>query len=192
MISFTVKGEPIPKGSTVGFLKNWPYKSIKKQFEIARRILNKNWRPVCDVRHSSKHLKAWEKETSKAAEKAMQAFDGPFRGPIIVYATFFLERPQDHFIGKKKLKERLKEAYRNLWPMKAPDLDKTMRAINDAMTEIVYVDDKQVVGICTLKKYGVRPGVRVKVFEARFPTKITPEQLHFDFDHDTQAQREPK
>jgi len=182
-VSFKVKGEPIAKGSAIPFLKNWPYRSRERQLNVADKILNGIWKPLCDVRPAAKGLKAWEKQIKQAADFAMRNHPGAFDTPVMVMATFYLQRPQSHFKGSKRLKDFLKTAFRKVWPQKAPDLDKLFRAINDGMNGVVFVDDKQVIGLCGLKKWGVVPGVRITVIEQpeQQNKACEPEQLFLDF-----------
>jgi Holliday junction resolvase RusA-like endonuclease len=47
-------------------------------------------------------------------------------------------------------------------PYVAPDLDKLIRAVLDALTGVAYVDDGQVVSITSTKTYGI-PGVTISL-----------------------------
>ena len=48
-------------------------------------------------------------------------------------------------------------------PTKTPDLDNVYKAVTDAMSGIVYSDDKQVVAARIAKLYGEQPRVEVEV-----------------------------
>ena len=69
----------------------------------------------------------------------------PAPNPIEMTIDFRLPRP--------------KTVRRNL-PYVAPDLDKLIRAVLDALTGVAYVDDGQVVTIKSTKTYG-DPGVTI-------------------------------
>ena len=76
-----------------------------------------------------------------------------WEGPILVDLVFLLPRPKSNL---------------NEWPTTrgTGDIDKLTRAILDAMTGVVYVDDVQVVQTTELKVWqqdGEQPEVRVKV-----------------------------
>jgi Holliday junction resolvase RusA-like endonuclease len=86
----------------------------------------------------------WRTMVALAARKA-GAF--PVPNPVEMTIEFRLARP--------------KTVKRNL-PYVAPDLDKLIRAVLDALTGIAYVDDGQVVSINSSKVYG-EPGVSVSV-----------------------------
>jgi Holliday junction resolvase RusA-like endonuclease len=49
-------------------------------------------------------------------------------------------------------------------PTVPPDLDKLIRAVLDALTGIVYLDDAQVVEIQATKSYG-EPGLDLQIFQ---------------------------
>lgn len=50
-------------------------------------------------------------------------------------------------------------------PTVAPDLDKLVRAVLDALTGIAYQDDSQVTDIRAYKIYGTSPGVEIRLAE---------------------------
>lgn len=106
---------------------------------------------------SSKALGPWREHVSYAAQLAM-AGQNLMEGAIVMVADFALPRIQ---------------AIRKTTPphTKKPDLDKILRALGDALTGIVYVDDAQIVAFAdeheaTRKRYaeiGETPGVRIRI-----------------------------
>lgn len=87
--------------------------------------------------HKSKGLEPWRHEVAWRARKAMRT--NGFRsvllgGPVSMTLFFVLKRPQA--MSKRKATEPA---------IKRPDLDKLTRAVFDALTEVVYVDDSQIV-----------------------------------------------
>lgn len=86
----------------------------------------------------------WRTMVALAARRA-GAF--PVPNPVEMTIEFRLPRP-------KTVKRDL--------PYVAPDLDKLIRAVLDALTGIAYVDDGQVVSINSSKVYG-EPGVSVSI-----------------------------
>lgn len=50
-----------------------------------------------------------------------------------------------------------------LWHSKKPDLDKLVRAVQDALTGIIYKDDGQVCRLTANKNYAAHEGVRIFV-----------------------------
>lgn len=79
--------------------------------------------------------------------EARKAGAFPVPNPIEMTIDFRLPRP-------KTVKRDL--------PYVAPDLDKLIRAVLDALTGIAYVDDGQVVTIASTKTYG-EPGVTISL-----------------------------
>ena len=72
-------------------------------------------------------------------------------GPVRVYVEALLTRPKKHYRTGK-----LSDVLRDDAPPKhiqAPDGDKLLRAIMDAMTSFVYVDDGQVFDQHLIKKW---------------------------------------
>ena len=103
------------------------------------------------VHNKSAELMAWR---SLIAIEARKAGCQPIEGAIEIKLDFIYQKP-------KSVKRDL--------PTVAPDLDKQIRSVLDALTGVAYVDDGQVVGITATKRYGAIPGVEVSVtdgFEA--------------------------
>lgn len=71
----------------------------------------------------------------------------PVDGPVMVHLEFRLPAP--------------KRAVRDL-PTTRPDLDKLTRAVLDALTGVVFVDDSQVTTLWASKDYGA-PGCQIEV-----------------------------
>jgi Holliday junction resolvase RusA-like endonuclease len=55
---------------------------------------------------------------------------------------------------------------KQLAPTVRPDLDKLLRAVMDALTNVAYIDDSQVVSVATSKAYGPSERVIVSVGRA--------------------------
>jgi len=63
-------------------------------------------------------------------------------------------------------KQKRKDALENiLKPTKKPDLDNITKCFLDAMNDIVYLDDKQVVSLHVTKVYAETPAVEIMVKE---------------------------
>ncbi len=79
---------------------------------------------------------------------------GPVKGPVSLVAVFVFPRPQ-----------RLKEGGR-AWHVCKPDSDNLVKAVKDALTQIVWVDDSQVCEECVRKRYaatGEEEGVELTI-----------------------------
>jgi crossover junction endodeoxyribonuclease RusA len=118
--------------------------------------MNRNWRALPGVRWRVVHdsdgkVPAWQEKVKSAAQTAMFGLE-PMRGPVMVAMTFTLPRPPS--VPEKK----------RPYPCVAPDLDKLARAVGDALTGVVYVDDSLIVNLHLYKRYGT-PGVVVTIGE---------------------------
>jgi len=69
-------------------------------------------------------------------------------GPVAIALDFYMLKPR---------------TVKRDMPTVPPDLDKLIRAVLDALTGIVYLDDAQVVEIAASKSYDEEPGVDIKV-----------------------------
>ena len=116
-IIFFVPGIPVPKGSLSGF----PF--TRKDGRTGVRMIDK-----------TKGVKAWVKTVQAMATREMWS-EGrkmfPKGTPIALSTQFYLERPES-------VKDRK-------YPTVKPDLGKLERAIEDALTGIIYEDDKDIV-----------------------------------------------
>jgi len=83
-------------------------------------------------------------------------------GPIGLTLVFTLARPRGHF-GTGRNHQSLR-AGAPVWPAKRPDTTKLIRAVEDALTGIVWRDDAQVVEQYAAKRYGAPEGVRVTLW----------------------------
>lgn len=103
-------------------------------------------------------LKSWRNLVGVRAGQAMRS--KPWGCPVKLQCEFVLPRFQSHYTTKGELKKDAPVVPRG-------DLDKYLRAIGDAMTGIVYVDDTQIVRIVATKRFSKSKnavgGVRVKV-----------------------------
>lgn len=92
--------------------------------------------------------KAWE----DLLRVCMQDFpDAPWRDPVAVRLHFYVQRP-------KSAPKRI------VLPATRPDIDKLARAVLDAMTSVVFVDDALVVDLQIVKSFGA-PGVTGQVMK---------------------------
>lgn len=102
---------------------------------------------------SSKRVKPWRTDVREMAMVAMKA-EGltlPMPGPMSLVVEFIAARPKTHLTSKGELSA---VGRRTPYPMGGGDVDKLCRAVCDALTGIVYHDDRQVVRIEATKTYG--------------------------------------
>lgn len=137
LVVFHVPGRPIPAGSKRAFGK-----------------------AIVDV--SGENLVDWKYRVRKAAEGAMDEHPPLERiFPVELHVRFYVRRPLSHF-GTGRNAQVLKERMPN-YPVGKPDTTKLLRAVEDALTGVVWEDDAQVVVQRVAKCYG-DPGVEVRAW----------------------------
>ncbi len=141
-LAFVVLGEPSPEGSTKAFY-------IKK--------LNR----TVTTHQNQKSLEAWRNRVATEAQRVLEGreWTADNCSAYIVDVEFILSRPPSVPEHKRK------------HPIVKPDIDKLVRAVNDALTGILFVDDCQVVSMAISKDYGRdrRPGAYIEV--SRYPNQ---------------------
>jgi Holliday junction resolvase RusA-like endonuclease len=84
-----------------------------------------------------KYLKPWRASIKKIAE--MNKPDGwKLDGCFANWSVFFFPRPKYHYDSREKLKPQYRNA---LYKTTKPDGDKCLRAVNDAITGVIFNDD---------------------------------------------------
>lgn len=114
--------------------------------------------------YNPKSVKQWRDDVKAIAVQSM-AGKPKMGGPVHVELTFFIRRPKSHMNTKGGL---LSSA--PLMPIgrNSGDVDKLARAAFDAMTEVVFNDDSQVVNLGVIKCYSTDfVGVDVTVREIK-------------------------
>ena len=94
------------------------------------------------VLHSTDKLKGWREAVGWAAKEAM-AGRALLQGPLYLQAWF-------HFAAPKSQPRRFGSK------ATAPDLDKLLRAIGDALEGIVYANDAQIARVSAEKRWVAR------------------------------------
>jgi Holliday junction resolvase RusA-like endonuclease len=124
MLTFTVYGVAQPKGNMRAFIKRG------MKFPI--------------VTDSNRNAKSWAQLVAEGAsrELAGRTIARLQEGALRVSAEFSLPRP------KKYQRRGVAVAH-----LTAPDLDKLLRSVLDAMSEVVYLDDAQIVEVVAAKRY---------------------------------------
>lgn len=111
---------------------------------------------VVDACAKSKDWKADVKQFAKAVAP-IALMDGPLR----VTMEFRMPRPQGHF-GSGKNAANLKPSA-PAYPCGRPDVLKMARAVEDALTGVIWGDDSQIVDENLTKVYDDLPGVSVTI-----------------------------
>jgi crossover junction endodeoxyribonuclease RusA len=108
---------------------------------------------------SSKDLRPWRQAI--AYECTVAALGRSFAAAVRVDATFFFQRPSAHYGTGRNAGQLKASAPRYRTP--APDLDKLLRALFDAIViSGVIRDDRYIVEVYANKVYGA-PGVSVRL-----------------------------
>jgi Holliday junction resolvase RusA-like endonuclease len=138
LLTFEVFGTPQPAGSKRAF--NWRARDGRSGTSIV---------------DANPKAKDWKLQVAAAAGAAYQG--ELLEGPLAIEFVFELPRPKGHF-GKRGL---LVSA--PICPTGKPDVLKLARAVEDALSGIVYRDDSQIVDERLVKRYGERARLTVRV-----------------------------
>ena len=136
MLMYTVYGEPVGKG--------------RPRF-VRRGNFTQTYTPA--------KTKSYEDEIRMMAKAAMGSTE-LLEAPVTVAIYIRVGIPTS--FSKQKRKDALAGIIR---PTKKPDIDNIAKCFLDAMNEIVYLDDKQVVNLHITKVYAETPAVEVMVKE---------------------------
>lgn len=146
-IVFSVIGLPRPAGSKRAF-------AIRKQGVLTGRIA---------VVDACKESREWKTVVSREALLAMSdSSQNPLHGPVSLSVIFYMPRPKGHYRTGRNADQMRPTAPK--FPATKPDLLKLTRAVEDALTGIVWRDDAQVVHQRLEKRYG-RPGCTIQISE---------------------------
>ena len=103
----------------------------------------------------AKELAIWRAQIALEAQKAGCK---PATTAIKIVASFRLKRPK---------------TVKRIFPIVAPDVDKLIRGLLDALTGVAYVDDAQVIDIMAEKVYSDTPGVDVEINAQILPKDVS-------------------
>lgn len=143
VFAFDVYGHPVAQGSMV---------------PLWSKHLNR-----CIAKPDSPDMDRWRKHVAATASIAMagRAPVGKHK-PLLLGCVFRIDRERTTKSGAHRA------GAGNDWPVVGQDFDKLVRAINDALTGVVFHDDGQVVGMLpwSYKRWtvpGERPGVSIRL-----------------------------
>lgn len=139
-IEFFVPGIPAPGGSKNAFVPTNRKTGQPFRGKGGRIIVN-----VVDA--GGEKTKLWRKAVAWSAKHAMMG-EEPHGGPVICHFEFRMPRPKDHFRSNGLLKPTAPAFH-----LGTPDTLKLARSTEDAMTKIVWLDDKQVIEQKATKEY---------------------------------------
>ena len=165
-VRFAVAGEPVPQGSKVGQIVGRRIKVHGAIAVIGAKVLLTEQADMSTKTKGRDRLKKWRGRIETAATQAMRDMQlaAPFMFDVVLSAEFVLPRPPSHYKPNGDLTAAAKRDRAH--PGK-PDLSKLVRAVEDALSGIVYGDDAQVQRYgAVFKRYaerGGRGGVIVEV-----------------------------
>jgi Holliday junction resolvase RusA-like endonuclease len=135
-LHFRVSGNPTSQGSKRGFV-------------------NPKTKRVVVVEQMGAELKTWRQDVIAAA-RAIRTAAEPLDVALSLKVVFYLKRPQAHY-GAHGVKPNAPRFSKS-----APDLDKLLRALLDAITiSGLWQDDGRVAKIAAAKAYSDEPGAEV-------------------------------
>jgi Holliday junction resolvase RusA-like endonuclease len=115
-----------------------------------KAFVPKGWsRPV--VTHDNPRLKRW-RDLIAAVAQQHRPDCGLLSGPVAVRASFVWPWPKSTPRGR-----------RPRWKATTPDLDRCTRGVGDALTGVLWGDDRQVCVWRVEKRYGETPGVDIEI-----------------------------
>lgn len=117
--AFTVSGKQKPAGSKTAFRNRHSGKIVLVDSSGAE---GKMWRTIVQ-------------------DAAKQVIRHQMIGALRLEVTFYMARPKNHY----RANGELKSAFLDVRPIGRPDTTKLLRALEDALTGIVWRDDAQVV-----------------------------------------------
>jgi Holliday junction resolvase RusA-like endonuclease len=155
VITFTVLGKAEPAGSKSG----QTYR--RKDGSLVTR---EDGRVVIGMRDSNPKAGGWKQEVGKAALLARAEHPGHMGklldGPLAVSFYFYRPRPKGHTTSKGALSKSGRETP---YPISKPDVLKLARAVEDALTGVLWRDDAQIVDERIRKFWGEPARVVVSV-----------------------------
>lgn len=148
IISFFVPGRPqtagsktaVPMGARMGVIEAGSKES---------RLRKKTWRG--DLRDGALEALAGAGEHGAFALK-------PFDGPLELTVVIIRKRPSAHISSRRNLRT-VKEWAELLLPVQRPDTLKIVRAAEDALTGVLWLDDSQIVRHHLHKAYADQVGL---------------------------------
>jgi Holliday junction resolvase RusA-like endonuclease len=147
VFAVTVYGRPQPAGSKRAFVNKRTGRAI--------------------VVDDAKGSRPWKQEVSGAALDVCAGEPILLDGPLVLTATFYLQRPKGHHRTGRNA-HLLRDGAPG-YPITRPDASKLLRAVEDALTGIAWRDDAQVVYQIVSKRYGTPERCEIDVDRAPAP-----------------------
>jgi crossover junction endodeoxyribonuclease RusA len=105
---------------------------------------------------SSHRVHPWRQVLAGLARVEMQGTTLDYGGAWVVTIVVVIDRPKSHRLASGALKPSAPD-----FPLISPDIDKVARAVLDALTGVVFADDKQVTTLVATRQYGQTAGTHI-------------------------------
>lgn len=148
-IEFTIDGQAEPAGS----------KTAMPIYDRNGNPVTKNGRVITNTIDSNPKAKGWKEVVAFVAR---QNYKGPLlTGPLRFSVTIYRVRPNGHW--NKARTALSKDGRETPYPIGRPDVLKMTRAIEDALTKVIWHDDAQICDERLMKFWGDSAKVVVKI-----------------------------
>ena len=152
-LTFAVAGLPMPQGSKSATVVGQRVPWGRGVAVVNPRVVLTDLSDMSKKTRGKNGLKRWREHVAGRALVARRKQRiGVFTAAVNLRAEFVLPRGESHFTKSGALTKSAP-----LFPRR-PDLSKLLRAIEDAMTGVVYTDDSQIVLATVSKRYAMRGG----------------------------------
>lgn len=99
--------------------------------------------------------RSWRGDLRDAAARALDGREWDACQPMTLRCVFVRARPATHLSASGAVKDRFRDAH----PVQRPDTTKLLRAAEDALTGVLWLDDAQIVEQRAWKAYGDQCGI---------------------------------
>lgn len=151
-VEFVVMGVARPAGSKTAI----PLKRRDGSY-----VTRPNGSPVVNVVDSCKKSGEWKQAVAWAARQAVGAGAPLIAGPIALELRFYVPRPKNQYRTGRNAGMLRDDAPRR--PIAKPDVLKLARAVEDALTGVIWRDDCQIVDETLSKMWGTPARVEVVI-----------------------------
>ena len=134
-IRIVVPGNPVGKGRPRAF-----------QTRGARRTIKM---------HTPEKTRAYEQAIALAGKLAMQGRE-PLGGPVAMRLDIFMPIPASWSKAKREA-----ALLSSVMPISKPDASNVLKAVEDALNGIAYIDDSQIIDVWLRKRYSDEPRIEV-------------------------------
>jgi Holliday junction resolvase RusA-like endonuclease len=111
---------------------------------------------------ASPKARAWKGAVLAAAKETAAACGWtPSHRPLRLELTFVYARPKKHLDKDGMVKDKYHDAH----VIARPDIDNLAKLVMDAMNDVIYMDDCQVVYLSATKQYAAENALHAKITE---------------------------